>query len=127
MTSRTFALSRHRRRRTHAQPPLVPSQDDVAMAQPAAPDPLGDELERAPGMQRDDAGRPLDPATHSAGARPPAPRLPHEHDEYADAPAAPRQPIIQAERDVASGQVDTDLRGKAAEVFDRTHDRRRRR
>jgi hypothetical protein len=124
MTSRTFALSRHRRRRTASRVPLVPSQDDLALAQPAGGDALGDELERAPAMTRDRAGRPVDPATHSAGARPPAPRLPHEHDEYADAPAPPRQPIIQAERDLAEGQVDTDLRGKAAEVFDRRAARR---
>jgi hypothetical protein len=124
MTSRTFALSRHRRRRTHAQPPLAPSQVDPAFAPPDAAEALGDDLERDPATTRDDAGVPVDPATHSAGARPPAARLPHEHDEYADAPAAPRQPIIQAERDLAEGQVDTDLRGAAAGVFDRSVGRR---
>lgn len=123
MTSRTFALSRQRRRRTQARPPLVPAQD-MALAQPANAHELGDEQERAPSMQRDEAGRPVDPATHEAGARPPAPRLPHEHDEYADRPGAPRAPIVQAERDLADGQVDTDLRGQAAQNFDRVPGRR---
>lgn len=105
MTSRTFAYSRHRRRR------IVPLQDAFAVGP-------GEELERRPAGRRDAAGVPIDPATHAAGARPVEPRLPHEHDEYADTPAPPRQPIVQAQRDLASGQVDTDLRRKASEVFD---------
>ena len=87
----------------------------------------GNELERLPSGERDAAGQPVDPATHSAGARPSALRLPHEHDEYADAPSAPRAPIVQAERDLASGKTDTDLRAAAREVFDRALRRERRR
>ena len=97
MTSRTFALSRQRRRRTHTRPPIVPTQDGLAFGQEAAPDALGDEQERQPSMQRDEAGDPVDPATHEAGARPAAPRLPHEHDEHADAPGAPRETMVQGD------------------------------
>lgn len=125
MTSRTFALSRQRRRRTHQRLPLVPASDALAFGQEGDTAALGDEQERRPSMQRDEAGHPVDPATHEAGVRPAAPRLPHEHDQHADAPGAPRETMVQAQRDLASGKVDTDLRGKAAEVFDRAPRRRR--
>ena len=81
MPSRTFPLSRQRRRRT---PPGTPSEG---------------------------------PETPSSGARPPAPRLPHEHDEQADASQSPRGVIVQAATDLEEGQVDTDLRGKARETI----------
>lgn len=81
MTSRTFPLSRQRRRRTL---PNATSQG---------------------------------PETKSSGARPAEPRLPHEHDESADAPQPPRGVITQAASDVSEGQVDTDLRGQARETI----------
>jgi len=81
MTSRTFPLSRQRRRR---MPPNA---------------------------------TPEGPETKSSGARPAEPRLPHEHDEQADAPQSPRGVIAQAASDLNEGQVDTDLRGKAREVI----------
>jgi hypothetical protein len=86
MPSRTFPLSRQRRRRTTL------------------------------------AGETAGP---SAGARPAGPRLPHEHDENADTPRAPTAPIIQAEADLAEGRQDTDLRGRAREVFDKANAKRR--
>jgi DNA-directed RNA polymerase subunit K/omega len=43
-----------------------------------------------------------------------------------DPPSPPRKPIVQAERDLAEGKVDTDLRARAAEVFERAIARRRR-
>ena len=89
MTSRTFPLSRQRRRR---MPQNATSEG---------------------------------PETQSAGARPPSPRLPHEHDEHADAPQQPRDVIVRAEADVAEGQVDTDLRGQARAVFDKATSTRR--
>ena len=122
MTSRTFPLSRQRRRRTTK---LVPMQDGLRNAGPADPDSLqGTEDERRPARTRDAAGEPTDPATFGAGARPAAPRLPHEHDENADPPQEPREHIAQAEADLAAGRQDTDLRGKAREVFDRATRRR---
>ena len=81
MTSRTFPLSRQRRRRI---PPNGTSEG---------------------------------PETASSGARPDEPRLPHEHDEQADAAQSPRGVIVQAATDVNEGQVDTDLRGKARETI----------
>ena len=90
MTSRTFALSRQRRRHS---------------------------------MQRRTAGAIPD----NTGLPTPAPRLPHERDEHVDPPAPPREPIVQAERDLAEGKVDTDLRARAAEVFERAILRRRQR
>lgn len=113
MTSRTFPLSRQRRRRIVNKPPLVPTQDGQALAEPGGPS-LGQENERHPSTERNDAGEPVDPATLGAGARPPAPRLPHEHDEYADPPHAPRPVIRQAEADLEAGLEDTDCRGNAA-------------
>lgn len=92
MTSRTFALSRQRRRRA--------------------------------GQPRTDGAI---PAASGRGA--PAPRLPHERDQYVDPPAPPRRKLEQAERDVAEGKVDTDLRSGAAQVFEQALlrlDRRRR-
>lgn len=103
MTSRTFPLSRQRRRRIVNKPPPLQSPQD-----------LGDALEREPSARRSNAGLPTDTATHEAGARPSeAARLPHEHDEHADAPAAPRPVIEQAEADVEAGLEDTDCRGSA--------------
>ena len=99
MTSRTFPLSRQRRRRI-APKGVVPVQDGQRHAAPAEDDDLGDEVERAPAPVRTPSGEPADPATHAAGARPPAPRLPHEHDEHADPPQPPRDPIVQAEADL---------------------------
>ena len=116
MTSKTFPLSRQRRRRT-APKPLVPVQEHGRLAAPARDSPV-DEVERAPLPVRDAGGEPLDPATHGAGARPSTPRLPHEHDENTDPPHAPRERIIQAETDLREGQQDTDLRGTAREKFD---------
>jgi len=88
MTSRTFPLSRQRRRRTM---PNVTSEG---------------------------------PETGSSGARPAEPRLPHEHDEQADAQQAPRGVIEQAASDLNEGQVDTDLRGKARETIKNASSRR---
>jgi hypothetical protein len=107
MTSRTFPLSRQRRRRIVK--PLVPTQD--ALSQAGAPDehPLGDELERSA----------TGDAVQSAGARPAAPRLPHEHDEYADPPMAPQPVIQQAKDDLDAGLEDTDVRNRAVERFGR--------
>jgi hypothetical protein len=128
MTSRTFAYSRHRRRRIVPPPAPADAGGDAAAGAPGVgPGRPARELERLPSGERDAAGRPTDPATHEAGARPPAPRLPHEHDEYADTPSPPRAPIVQAERDLASGKTDTDLRGVTREVFDRALRRERRR
>ena len=46
--------------------------------------------------------------------------LPHERDESTRRKAHPAEPVIQqAQRDVEQGQQDTDLRGSAAEIFDR--------
>ena len=89
MTSRTFPLSRQRRRR-------MPQN-----------------------------GTSEGPETQSAGARPPAVRLPHEHDEHADAPQEPREVIARAEADIVEGKVDTDLRGQARAVFDKATSTRR--
>ena len=45
-----------------------------------------------------------------------APRLPHERDEVADS-SAPRKPaVVQAQRDVAAGLVDTDNYTRAREI-----------
>jgi hypothetical protein len=126
MTSRTFPLSRQRRRRIEPKR-LLPVQDGQRNAAPADEKTLGDESEREPAPARTPTGEPADPATHGAGARPSAPRLPHEHDENADPPLPPREPIIQAETDLVEGRQDTDLRGKAREVFDDAHSRRHRR
>jgi hypothetical protein len=121
MTSRTFPLSRQRRRRT-ASKGILPIQDGQRHAAPADEDDrLGDEIEREPAP----SGEPAGSATHAAGARPPAPRLPHEHDENADPPQPPREPIIQAETDLIEGRVDTDLRSKAREAFENAKFRRR--
>ena len=46
--------------------------------------------------------------------------LPHERDETTRRKAHPAEPVIdQARRDLEEGQQDTDLRGSAAEIFDR--------
>ncbi|GIK86436.1 MAG: hypothetical protein BroJett026_19170 [Betaproteobacteria bacterium] len=117
MTSRTFALSRHRRRRTRE-----PRASDAAT--PADGEPFACALEhQAAGPRRDDAA-PAD--VDAPGIRPDAPPLPHERDEHADTPAPPRAPIVQAQRDLAEGRVDTDLRRKASEVFERALTPRRR-
>ncbi|MCC7060911.1 MAG: hypothetical protein IT508_11845 [Burkholderiaceae bacterium] len=118
MTSRTFPLSRQRRRRIN-KPPLVPTQDGQRYAEPAtAGGELGDALERQPGRERDAAGQPLDEATHRAGARPAGPRLPHERDLNADKPQPPRPVMRQANEDIEAGLEDTDCRGNAAaQVF----------
>ena len=113
MTSRTFPLSRQRRRRIN-KPPLVPAQDGQVLAEPAGGPSLGQESEREPSTERNAAGEPRDLATRAAGARPSAPRLPHEHDEYADSPHAPRPVMRQAESDLEAGLEDTDCRGNAA-------------
>ena len=81
MTSRTFPLSRQRRRRADSERRAGPS----------------------------------------SGAQPPGARLPHEHDEHADVPHAPRRPIVQAEQDLNAGLQDTDRRGDAARVFDQAN------
>ena len=45
------------------------------------------------------------------------PRLPHERDESDDSQqSGPRGDMQQAAKDIAEGQVDTDLRNKAAGV-----------
>ncbi|HVF64886.1 MAG TPA: hypothetical protein VNE58_12915 [Casimicrobiaceae bacterium] len=106
MTSRTFPLSRQRRRRTatHAET-----------------------NERAPSPTRNEAGQPTDPATENAGARPEGGvRLPHEHDEHSDKPQQPQPAIVQAEADLNAGLQDTDRRGDAAGVFDRANETARR-
>ena len=90
MTSRTYPLSRQRRRR---MPPTAVSSEGAE--------------------------------SKSAGARPLAPRLPHEHDEHADRPQPPREVIRQAEADVVEGKVDTDLRGTVREAFDNATPTRR--
>jgi hypothetical protein len=114
MTSRTFPLSRQRRRRTIGRPPQVPTQDGLRNAGSPDEQELGGELEREAAPRRNAAGDPSDPATHGAGARPPgAPRLPHEHDEYADPPSGPRPVIAQAAEDLEAGLEDTDCRGSA--------------
>jgi hypothetical protein len=119
MTSRTFPLSRQRRRRIANKPPLVPTEDGQVHATTPDEHDLGHELEREPAPMRTDSGEPADVATHRAGARPPgAPRLPHEHDEYADPPSEPRPVITQAQKDVEAGLEDTDCRNNAAaQVF----------
>lgn len=124
MTSRTYPLSRQRRRRI-APKVLRPVQDGQRHAAPADEDDLGHEIEREPAPVRTPSGEPADPATHGAGARPPAPRLPHERDENADPPQPPREPIIQAEADLIEGRQDTDLRSKAREAFENATPRRR--
>jgi hypothetical protein len=113
MTSRTFPLSRQRRRRIVNKPPIVPTQDGLRQA--GAPDEhsLGEELEREASPRRTRAGEPSDAATHGAGARPGVPRLPHEHDEHADPPSEPRPEIAQAEADLEAGLEDTDCRASA--------------
>ena len=68
-----------------------------------------------------------DPASGVAQAPAPAdtdtgPRLPlpHDRDEAADREGHPPEPVIeQAGKDVARGLQDTDLRGTAADNFDR--------
>lgn len=94
MTSRTFPLSRQRRRHTPAKSPRIPASPRDPSLLPAEPDP-------------------------GTGATPAAPRLPHEKDEHTESPHAPRRPIIQAEADLAQGRVDTDRRQDAARVFDK--------
>jgi hypothetical protein len=108
MTSRTFPLSRQRRRRTK---PIVPVEDGQRLAAPIDEELLGDRTGRG---GRDSEGE------HGprSGALPPTARLPHDHDEHTDAPHAPRRPIIQAEKDLADGLQDTDRRQDAARVFD---------
>jgi hypothetical protein len=122
--TRTFALSRQRRRRTNQHKPMMPMQDGSRYGAPLDEGPLGDELERAPGTRRTHNGYPADTATQGAGARPSAPRLPHEHDEHSDTPQPPRDPIIQAEQDLAEGQQDTDCRSEAGRVFEGQRRRR---
>ena len=46
-------------------------------------------------------------------------RLPHEMDESPGTPVAPQPQMRQAERDLAAGQQDTDLRSEALKVFGR--------
>ena len=102
---------------------MAPVQDVQRHAIPAG-GALDGALERNPATARTPAGEPSDLATLNAGARPDAPRLPHEHDENADSPHAPRKPIQQAETDLIEGRQDTDLRSKAGEVFDNATSRR---
>jgi hypothetical protein len=104
--------------------PPIPVQEGLRYAAPVDESDRSDELERQPQTGRTPSGLPTDTATHSAGARPSAPRLPHEHDEHSDTPQAPRDPIVQAEADLAEGLQDTDCRGEAGRVFE---GRRRRR
>lgn len=48
-------------------------------------------------------------------------RLPHERDELAESkPRTADEDIVQAHKDLESGQVDTDLRGTATGVFKRS-------
>lgn len=108
MPSRTFPLSRQRRRPAVSKN-LVPVQDGGRLAAPRSSDPMGHRDERP------DAERHSGP---ESGASPPAARLPHENDEHTDVPHAPRRPIIQAEEDLNNGLRDTDRRGDAARVFD---------
>ena len=108
MTSRTFPLSRQRRRRAVAKN-LVPVQDGGRLAAPRGSDPMGHRDERPDAERR---------AGPESGAAPPAARLPHEHDEHTDVPHPPRRPIIQAEQDLNDGLRDTDRRSDAARVFD---------
>ena len=62
---------------------------------------------------------PTKPAAKTKSRRPKvvaSPRLPHERDEVADA-SAPRKPaVIQAQRDLAAGLVDTDDYTRAREI-----------
>lgn len=122
--TRTFALSRQRRRRTNQHKPMMPMQDGTRYGAPLDEGLPGDKLERAPGTRRTRNGYATDTATQGAGARPSAPRLPHEHDEHSDTPPPPRDPIIQAEADLAEGQQDTDCRSEAGRVFDGQRRRR---
>jgi hypothetical protein len=56
-------------------------------------------------------GRPFQVKTKRPVKENPMPRLPHEHDESDDSQTSgPRDDIKQAYVDVATGQVDTDLR-----------------
>ncbi|HVE51618.1 MAG TPA: hypothetical protein VNG69_18590 [Casimicrobiaceae bacterium] len=112
MTSRTFPLSRQRRRRIVNKPPPVPFDDTLSQSPSTDDHELGDELEH----RSDDAS---DESTEQGGARPAAARLPHEHDEYTDPPAPTRDVIEQGHSDIASGQQDTDLRNRAAHIIDR--------
>lgn len=115
MSSRTYPLSRQRRR--PGGQPLVPVDGGEKLAA-ENPDDVGEvAAEREPARTRTLAGEPADPATLGAGARPAAPRLPHERDENADTPQPPRAPILQAEADILDGQQDTDLRSQAADNF----------
>jgi hypothetical protein len=47
------------------------------------------------------------------------PRLPHEIDESPGTPVAPDPKMRQAERDLATGQQDTDRRSEALKLFRR--------
>jgi hypothetical protein len=57
--------------------------------------------------------------THVAGAEAPY-QLPHERDESTNLPGPKRPVIEQAERDLASGQVDTDNYTRARGVTKRS-------
>jgi hypothetical protein len=55
-----------------------------------------------------------------------SPRLPHERDEVPDASAPRKGVIVQAQRDVAAGLVDTDNYTRAPKVTQPALARRRR-
>jgi hypothetical protein len=55
-----------------------------------------------------------------------APRLPHERDEVPDASAPRKAVIVQAQRDVAAGLVDTDNYTRVPKVTQPVPARRRR-
>ena len=81
------------------------------------------------GAQRPVAGksirRPRAAETTDAVKQPSLP-LPHERDQTTRKKEHPVDPVIeQAKQDVDDGQQDTDLRGRAAEVFDRRWSGRR--
>lgn len=86
------------------KPPMPPGSEGL-------PADDANSSERRPAGRRTAGGTPVDPATLHSGARPEASRLPHEHDEHADKPQAPRPKIVQAEADLEAGLEDTDCRG----------------
>lgn len=79
---------------------------------------------QAPQKPRPDAGASAERET-AAEKRPQLP-LPHDRDESTRNKGHETDPVIdQAHEDIEQGKVDTDLRGKAGEAFERRWEGRR--
>ena len=66
-----------------------------------------------------------EPTVVTTRTGPSRPKLPHERDESPELPAKRDAKMVQAEKDLAAGQQDTDRRGDARKTFARSEKQRR--